>query len=68
MSAVKPIHYTARKNGKIYRAIAESYIGSCLNFGSVESDIPEQPRNMRELTELRLKGYIVETERNITNV
>ena len=60
MSARRPVHFIASKNGKQYAATAETLFGGALPFGSVQSDIPEQPETMQQLVDLRLKGYIIE--------
>ena len=57
----KPVHFIAQKAGVKYPVKVESYINSALGFGSVHSSIPEQPKNMRDLVDLRQKGYIITT-------
>ena len=68
MSAQKPVHFIAKKNGKKYYAVVETFINSVLGFGSVKSDIPEQPINMRELIDLRQKGYLILNNTGAKNV
>jgi hypothetical protein len=61
MSIIKPVTFKAMDSkGNVYKALVETFINSCQGFGYVESDIPEKPSNMRELIDLRQKGYIIQ--------
>lgn len=62
----RPNYFTARKNGEVYSARVETiFCKNSIPFGTVESDIPEQPRNMRELVDLRQSGYTIESLKDI---
>lgn len=61
MSAKRPVYYQAIKAGQRFLAAAETVFGGALPFGSVESNIPEQPQTMQELVDLRHHGYIIES-------
>lgn len=64
----RPVYFIAQKAGVKYSARAESiFCRTTLPFGTVISDIPEQPKNMRELIALRQSGYIVEHLRDINH-
>jgi hypothetical protein len=68
MSAKRPVHFWAIKNGMRYKATVETLFNGALPFGSIESDIPEQPETMQQLVDLRQKGYLIQDIRSIENV
>lgn len=54
----KPVLFRALDSkNNVYEAVAETCFHPDIKFGSVFSNIPEQPKNMRELIDLRHKGY-----------
>lgn len=59
-----PSFFTAKDSkGNVYRVAVEAYIRSVLGMGFIDSDIPEQPKTLTELWDLRQKGYIIQEDK-----